>query len=151
MAGTVGEQIKAQRSRLNLTQTELAEVLGVDQSVVSRYEADECSPKPNNGEAALTFLSWVPAGEALQDEEYRRYLGGRFKSCVPLFRVADLLTAAGLILVEQVEQAVDFRKAARKLNLKTTDDPQALARVVKALTAVGAEINTLLDARLGRR
>ena len=48
------DQIKEIRSRLNLSQSELAEKLGVSFATVNRWEKGHCEPS----QTTSTFLSW---------------------------------------------------------------------------------------------
>lgn len=53
---TLGKLFRAYRKRLNLTQTELADELGVSQGTISKWEKDQLTPVFNLGIRAVQFL-----------------------------------------------------------------------------------------------
>lgn len=56
----MGNNIKAERVRRGLTQTELGEVLGVTQLTVSRWEQGDCEPGGRNLVSMSGFFGCSP-------------------------------------------------------------------------------------------
>ena len=55
---TLGEHLRKRRSELGLTQTEVAEQLGVGGATVSNWEADRLKPGPLRRPAIVAFLGY---------------------------------------------------------------------------------------------
>lgn len=62
--GTIGAALRKARLAGDLTQTQLAELVGRDQSAVSAWEADRCLPSPDCWPALLRILR-VHVGDLL--------------------------------------------------------------------------------------
>lgn len=71
MTNTVGSRIKHARERAGLTQAELGERLGVDQTYVSRWERDEITPRGSTrlkiANALGVRTEWLRTGEGAMD------------------------------------------------------------------------------------
>lgn len=66
----LGERIRSERRRKKKTQEELAQYLGVNRSVISKYETGSITPALNQIKKISEFLN-IPLGDLLGDETIR--------------------------------------------------------------------------------
>ena len=112
----IGQRIKAERTRLGLDRTRLAEAAGVDANQLWKIE-DGRVPNPRAATVAKIAAALGCPAAVLMGEEattpltpaQKRWLG--LLEVVPQRRLADLFAYAGRLAAEDMEVSQDFLNA----------------------------------------
>lgn len=119
-----GEEIKALRVSLGLTQTEMAEYIGVKLRSVQNYEAGNTVPR---GRALLKIIELSTQKNTHQDEEESLDVDLKIEDIQALnakFKDISLLDLANYVLVrrEELMQVGPFQKFILKVAYKKVKD-----------------------------
>lgn len=91
----IGEHIRSERGRLDMTQRELAEALGVGYRTVQRWEAGE--PVPISQQAKLTALFAVRSSRPLAAYESAELLAEVIRRLDPVTAAREIELLASVI------------------------------------------------------
>ena len=70
LKGPIGTWLRAAREKRNVTEAELAKLLGVDQSMIARVEKGEAAP---SSDLHRKLVDWIQNGHALRASKRGAY------------------------------------------------------------------------------
>jgi transcriptional regulator with XRE-family HTH domain len=139
---SLGERIRTSREAKNLTQKELADRIGKDEAVISKWERGKNLPQKGNitllAEALDVDTFWLKNGIRPTLESSSNQIEDPARDAPPSRRLVAGITALDTPTRQFLEETLDscFRKISRNQTL-TDDDVSLVIKFVRDLTERG--------------